>query len=304
MSSTRVRQLLHLLEDVRGEHDRPPLGGELLEQLLEVHALARVGAVERLVEDQDLRIVHERRREPHPLPHAARVGVHRAIAASPRSTSSIARSAAASSVDSAKRRSKLARTRARHEAVARLVLRHHADAPVERRVVAHRLAEHGDRAARRRGEAGHHAEQRRLAGAVGPEQTGDAGHDVEGHVAHRDDAPEPARHAVDANDRRRPPLPRCALMARASGSDREDRAGSCDVQAKNQPTRTMLRELGRGALDARVCSPKITSFTCSGMSVRLNIEIHWPALPLERLGQSAVNGVVMIRTARRGMTDA
>src|SRR3712207_7370321 len=57
------------------------------------------------------------------------------------------------------------------------------DATVERRVVAHRLAEHRHRAARRRGEPRHHAEERGLPGAVGPEQAGDAGADVERHVA-------------------------------------------------------------------------------------------------------------------------
>ena len=46
---------------------------------LEVHALARVGAVQRLVEHEYLRVVHQGRRQPHALPHAARVRIHRAV---------------------------------------------------------------------------------------------------------------------------------------------------------------------------------------------------------------------------------
>jgi hypothetical protein len=45
------------------------------------------------------------------------------------------------------------------------------------------------------------AQQRRLAGTIRPEQSRDAGCDVERHIAHGDDAAEPARDAVDANYR-------------------------------------------------------------------------------------------------------
>ena len=74
-----VRELLHFLENVRRQHDRPSLAASCLQQPLEVHALPRIGAVERLVENEDFRIVHERRGETHALPHAARVRVHRPV---------------------------------------------------------------------------------------------------------------------------------------------------------------------------------------------------------------------------------
>ena len=56
-------QPLDLLEDVRREDDRAPLAGEPAEQLDQVEALPRVGAVERLVEQEDAR---DRARAPLP----------------------------------------------------------------------------------------------------------------------------------------------------------------------------------------------------------------------------------------------
>ncbi len=57
---------------------RPSLG-ELAEEVLEMHSLARIGAVQGLVQDQNLGIVHQGRGEPHPLAHAPRVRPHRAV---------------------------------------------------------------------------------------------------------------------------------------------------------------------------------------------------------------------------------
>ena len=56
-----------------------PCCRERLQQPLEMDALPRIGAVERLVENEYFGIVHERRRETHPLPHAARIRLHRAV---------------------------------------------------------------------------------------------------------------------------------------------------------------------------------------------------------------------------------
>ena len=51
-----------------------PSRGEPVQELLELDAVARVGAVQRLVEDQQLGLVDERRGELDPLLHPARVG--------------------------------------------------------------------------------------------------------------------------------------------------------------------------------------------------------------------------------------
>ena len=52
---------------------------ERLQQSLEVDTLARIGTVQRFVQNQDLGIVHERRRQTHPLAHAAGVRAHGAM---------------------------------------------------------------------------------------------------------------------------------------------------------------------------------------------------------------------------------
>ena len=70
---------LDLLEDVRREQDRPTLGGHPPEQLHHVQPLAGIHAVERLVEQQDPRLVDERRGELDPLAHALRIGPDLAI---------------------------------------------------------------------------------------------------------------------------------------------------------------------------------------------------------------------------------
>ena len=196
----RVRELLDLFQDVRRQHDRPSFGGELLEQPFEVDALSRVGPVEWLVENQDFRVVHERRGEPHALAHAAGVRVHLSML---RVREIHERDGlvdgALEVLHAAEAAHHPHEFTALHESVDGLVLRHHADAPVERRIVAHGLPEDGDGALRRLGEPGHHPEQRGLAGTVRPEEAGDAGRDVEAHVAHGDDAPEPSGNAVDTN---------------------------------------------------------------------------------------------------------
>src|SRR6266566_9002901 len=63
-------QPLDLFQDVRAEQDRPALGAELVEQVHHVQALPRVHPVERLVEQQHLRVVHQRRGHLDPLAHA------------------------------------------------------------------------------------------------------------------------------------------------------------------------------------------------------------------------------------------
>ena len=62
MTRTDSAEPLDLLEDVRGEQDRAALVGHATQQLHHVQALARVHAVERLVEEQHRRVVDERAR--------------------------------------------------------------------------------------------------------------------------------------------------------------------------------------------------------------------------------------------------
>ena len=79
MTRTESAEPLDLLEDVRREEDRAPGGGHGPQQLHHVQPLARVHAVERLVEEQDRRVVDERAGELDPLAHALGVRADRAV---------------------------------------------------------------------------------------------------------------------------------------------------------------------------------------------------------------------------------
>ncbi len=146
----------------------------------------------------------ERCGEPRALPHAARVpaqlpvlglgegdGLHRLCGR---------RAGIRHAVEP---RAQLDELAAGEEVVHRLVLRHVPDPPVEARVAADRLAEHADLPLGRRCQARDRAQQRRLARAVRPQQSGHAGLHRERHVAHGHDAAEPLRHGVDRDRRRR-----------------------------------------------------------------------------------------------------
>ena len=103
-----------------------------------MQALARVEAVERLVEHEDLRVVHEGGGHLHPLAVALREGAHRATVC-PSSSSTISRARAAASIGSGTSqeagggRDELGRGERLEEA---LLLGHEADAPEEVEVLA------------------------------------------------------------------------------------------------------------------------------------------------------------------------
>ena len=67
-------QPLDFFQDVRAEHDDPALLALRVQQVHHVQPLARVHAVERLVQQHDLRVVHQRGGHLDPLPHALGVG--------------------------------------------------------------------------------------------------------------------------------------------------------------------------------------------------------------------------------------
>ena len=93
-------------------------------------------------------------------------------------------------------------------------------------------------------------------------------------------------------------------MASASGSAHHSTPPGTRVQAKYQLTSIAGRKLRAGASSViSLTSPKIMSFTCTGMLVRLNIEIHWPALPSISCASPTVNGVVITNSPTRN-TDA
>ena len=67
-----IGDVLHLGQDVRGEEDRAAALGGLGDQLVERLLHERVEAARRLVEDEQVGVVHERLDEPDLLPVSAR----------------------------------------------------------------------------------------------------------------------------------------------------------------------------------------------------------------------------------------
>ena len=70
----RVADLLHLVEQVRGEEHRPALGDEAADHAAELVDAGRVEAVGRLVQDQELGVGEQCARDPEALAHPERIG--------------------------------------------------------------------------------------------------------------------------------------------------------------------------------------------------------------------------------------
>ena len=147
------------------------------------------------------------------------------------------RTAAVHVLDLLEPRGELDEPASRQEVVDRLVLRHVADPPVDAGVPPHRLAEHRDRSLRRLRQPADRTQQRRLAGSVRAEQGRDARLDDERDVAHRHDAREPLRDAVD-DDRGLGGLahPRTSRFVR-----RTSHAASTTVRPRSQSERDAAR---------------------------------------------------------------
>jgi hypothetical protein len=71
-----VADLLHLVEQVRGEEHRPPLGDEPPNHGPELVDPGRIESVRRLVEDQKLRVGEQAAGDPESLAHPERVALH------------------------------------------------------------------------------------------------------------------------------------------------------------------------------------------------------------------------------------
>jgi len=154
-----------------------PAGRHRAEQLHHVQALARVHAVERLVEQQDTRVVDE------PPPRSSPAG------ACPSNRCRSAGPGTSDQVDGLERprrrgdgigqplelRVEERKLPAGQVGMHRLAFRDEPDLAVDRGIQPGRSAEDPDLAVRRPQETGHHVEQGRLARAVGAEETRHAG---------------------------------------------------------------------------------------------------------------------------------
>ena len=154
-----------------------PCVAERVQQLHHVHPLARVHAVERLVQQQHLRVVHQRGGDPGALPHALGVGARSAGPA--RRSSRPARAPAGrpppGRAAGAAWRWPSTNSLRGQEAVHRLALADQAELRGRRPGCARSARRRRSPSPRDGGEeAGHHVQHRGLAGAVRAEQAGDA----------------------------------------------------------------------------------------------------------------------------------
>jgi hypothetical protein len=192
-----VGDLLDLLQDVRAEQDSAALLAESAQQVHHLQPLPGVEPVERLVQQQHLRVVHQRRGDPGPLAHSLGVGADPPVL----------RRCHLDQPDRAcggclRVRKALQPRAGKHELgggqerVRRLLLADQPEQPVDPRVAPGRCAADRDGAAGRRQQPGHQVQHGGLAGAVRPEQAGHAGPQRHRHVVHRDHVPVPQRGPV------------------------------------------------------------------------------------------------------------
>ena len=163
----RVGDLLDLIEQVRREHHRPPLADEPPHHRSELEDAARVEAVDRLVENQQLGIGEQAARDAEALAHAERVARNALLGSIGKADPCERAVDPGIGPHVAGRGDHREILAAAEETVEAGLLDDRADA--RERLGAprgHGKAEHVHRSARGRGEPEQHADQRRLAGSV------------------------------------------------------------------------------------------------------------------------------------------
>ncbi len=158
-----------------------------------MQSLARVHPVERLIEEQDPRVVDECSGQLGPLAHALRIRADRTVRGIGQVDRGDRPGGRAIGVGHAlETRVEPGELAAREEGVDRLALGHETDVAVHLGTAPGALAFDQDASRRRREEARHQVEERRLARAVGTEQPGHARAESERDVVDRDDVAVPA----------------------------------------------------------------------------------------------------------------
>jgi hypothetical protein len=171
-------QTLDYVEHVRRQHDGDAARGETREDVLEAAARHRVDALERLVEEDKLGRVNQRRRERELLLHAERVVGHQRarrhlqveqLEQLTGAAVDLGRFQAVHAADEAQVLLAAEQLEQRH------VFGHHTDAAARgERVRGEVVAEHRDGAGAGRDQRGGELDERGLAGAIAPDQSEEA----------------------------------------------------------------------------------------------------------------------------------
>ena len=182
-----VADPLELAEQVRGHQDRDAeLGADPADQPEHVVAPGRVEAVGGLVEQHQLRVVHQRLGQLDPLLHAGRVAADRAVPllVEPDVPQRVGRAFAGRGLRQARHpRHVDHELGGRHVGRQAVVLGHVAHPLADRRTLGrHVEVQDRGRAGGRRQQAEHHLDQRGLARAVRADEPHDAGFDVDGQL--------------------------------------------------------------------------------------------------------------------------
>src|SRR5215470_14444520 len=184
---------LDLFQDVRAEQDRPALFAEPVQQVHHVQPLPRIHAVKRLVQQQDRRIVDQRRRHLDPLAHALGVGGDPPVLRVGHLHDPDRAPGGRLRVGELVQLGGGADERlAGEEGVHRIPLGYQPHDPVDAGVMPARGPGHGQFPAGGREEPRGQVQQGRLPGPIRPEQAGDPGPDRHGDVVDRYDVAIPA----------------------------------------------------------------------------------------------------------------
>ena len=196
-----LSQAFDLVEDVRADDHRPPLGAQLAEEGDEMSPLHGIGAVERLVEHEHGGAGHEGGRDLRALAHALAEPADPAVGHVGQAHGGEAGVRGAPVAHAVQPRHVAHELARGHPGGDRLVLGHQRqrllDGPVPARVPIH----DPDRSGVRSEETGHGPHERRLAGAVRPQEPGHAGAERAAELRERDLRTEPHRYVVDLDRR-------------------------------------------------------------------------------------------------------
>ena len=205
---------LHFAQQMRIEEHRDPVGAQLVDDAAHQQPAQRIEPGGRLVQEDELRIVQQRLRQPHALEHALAVAAQRAIGgvqqvdARQQPIDAGVQRDAAQPIEPPVEPQQLGRG---ERVVKAEMLGKKADARADR-AIAERRAQHVPRAGRRRDQRQQHLDRRGLAGAVRPEKAEDlAGAHLQRQIGHREGVAELLAQGVGLDHPRT--LPRLAISA-------------------------------------------------------------------------------------------